>query len=80
MELPMEFFPFSVDTDVFKPSDYPRSPKVLLAGTCIDSIYLYRMRAKEYLLKDNLIDAYNSKLQALGINEQYEFTPFEEKV
>lgn len=33
---------------------------------------------KEY--KKTLIELYNTKLQSLGIDEQYEFTPFEEKV
>jgi len=58
MVLPVEFFPFSVDTGIFKPQNRQRKNKICLAGTLIDSIYIYRERAIKELAKEGLVDVY----------------------
>jgi len=45
MHLPVRFFPFSVDTDIFKPTGERRVNKIGFAGTILDGIYIYRMKA-----------------------------------
>ena len=67
MLLPVISFPFSVDTSIFHPSHEQRLNKVCLAGTCIDSVYVYRHRAMQKLQEAQLIDAFTC-MQKVGDN------------
>ena len=66
MYVPVKFFPFSVDTDVFKPDVRQRTPKVAMAGVNTTSVYPYRQLAMDTLYEDNLIDVFVAKQKVGG--------------
>jgi hypothetical protein len=55
------WFPFSVDTDVFKPDGNSRINKVCFSGSSTSGIYNYREIAKQKLLESGLLSNYEQK-------------------
>lgn len=58
--VPMEWFPFSVDTTTFKLGTKERIKKVGFAGTC-NSAYPERQSVTEFLRKNNLLEGFFKK-------------------
>lgn len=57
-KLPVEFFPFSVDTSVFKPEVGIRKKRFCLAGSGIEGVYVYRLKAAQVLEHSGMIDIF----------------------
>ncbi len=64
-KVPMRWFPFSVDTSTFHPSDLQRINKICFAGSSSPTVYKYRHKACEILSRSGLIDVFSSK-QKIG--------------
>lgn len=78
-KVPMMWFPFSVDIDMFKPkhsmicrycqrdNKEPRHNKICFAGSTNAGAYLYRNRAIEILKQEKLIDSFQRR-EKVGYN------------
>ena len=65
--VPMKWFPFSVDTDVFKPGSGRLLFKLCFAGSLNTGPYIYRYEATEKLKRVGLIDLFVHKQQKHGM-------------
>lgn len=83
-----EWFPFSVDNEIFKPTDIKRENKVLFAMNYTHEVYVDRREARRLLLKEGLLNdcGANAKFQmyirllqshnvVLNGSGMYEITP-----
>lgn len=59
--VPMKWFPFSVDTDTFCPGSQSRHEKICFAGSMNPAVYRYRYNACEILKKSHLIDVFANR-------------------
>lgn len=65
--VPMRWFPFSVDTSMFRPVSKPRHQKICFAGSMNHTVYQYRYNACEALRRAHLIDVFANR-QKYGID------------
>lgn len=59
--VPMQWFPFSVDTTMFRPGPAPRHNRICFAGSVNPTVYKMRWTACDFLKRAHLLDAFPNR-------------------